>query len=100
VTEEYEEIDIQTMLCEGMELIANSLQDFGSWGRRVSEAFWLRSNSDHGLQLVTILKSTKDHYPPPTFDVDELKNVANSQHIPAHKDFREKYFQGFKAATG
>jgi len=36
VTEEYEEVDIHTMLCEGMEVIANSLQDFGSWGRRVS----------------------------------------------------------------
>ncbi|KAJ3512258.1 hypothetical protein NLJ89_g3627 [Agrocybe chaxingu] len=36
VTDEYEEIDIHTMLCEGMEVIANSLQDFGSWGRRMS----------------------------------------------------------------
>ena len=35
VTEEYEEIDINTMMCDGMEVIANSLQDFGSWGRRV-----------------------------------------------------------------
>jgi tRNA (guanine10-N2)-methyltransferase len=36
VTEEYEEVDIYAMLCEGMDVIANSLQDFGSWGRRVS----------------------------------------------------------------
>lgn len=36
VTEEYEEIDIDTVICEGMEVIANSLQDFGNWGRRVS----------------------------------------------------------------
>lgn len=35
VTDEYAEVDIETMLCEGMEVIANSLQDFGSWGRRV-----------------------------------------------------------------
>ena len=35
VTEEYEEIDIDTMMCDGMEVIANSLQDFGHWGRRV-----------------------------------------------------------------
>ena len=35
VTEEYEELDIQAMLCEGMEIVANSLQNFGSWGRRV-----------------------------------------------------------------
>lgn len=35
VTEEYTEVDVFTMLCEGMEVIANSVQDFGSWGRRV-----------------------------------------------------------------
>ena len=36
VTEEYEEVDINTMMCDGMEVVANSLQDFGNWGRRVS----------------------------------------------------------------
>lgn len=35
VTEEYEEIDIEAMMCGGMEVVANSLQDFGNWGRRV-----------------------------------------------------------------
>jgi len=35
VTEEYEEIDIDTMTCDGMEVVANSLQAFGNWGRRV-----------------------------------------------------------------
>lgn len=35
VTDEYAELDVQAMLCDGMEIIANSLQDFGSWGRRV-----------------------------------------------------------------
>ena len=36
VTDEYAEVDVQEVLCEGMEVIANSVQDFGSWGRRVS----------------------------------------------------------------
>ncbi|TDL24257.1 tRNA guanosine-2'-O-methyltransferase [Rickenella mellea] len=36
VTDEYEELDIYDMLCDGMEVVANSLQDFGLWGRRVS----------------------------------------------------------------
>ena len=36
VTDEYEEVDVTQMLCDGMEVVANSLQDFGSWGRRVS----------------------------------------------------------------
>ncbi len=39
VTEEYEELDLQTMLCDGMEVVANSLQNFGSWGRRVRSSF-------------------------------------------------------------
>jgi hypothetical protein len=26
------------MMCEGMEVIANSLQEFGSWGRRVRQS--------------------------------------------------------------
>lgn len=34
-TDEYEDVDVNNMLCDGMEVIANSLQDFGSWGRRV-----------------------------------------------------------------
>lgn len=39
VTDEYEELDVQSMLCEGMEIVANSLQNFGSWGRRVRVSF-------------------------------------------------------------
>ena len=37
VTDEYEEVDVQALLCPGMEIVANSVQDFGSWGRRVSK---------------------------------------------------------------
>ncbi|ETW80532.1 hypothetical protein HETIRDRAFT_319345 [Heterobasidion irregulare TC 32-1] len=85
VTDEYQAIDVQSMLCEGMEVIANSLQDFGAWGRR----------------LVTIRKTTTHIYPPPRFDSrpEELDQPAENLHIPAHKDFREKYFQGFKKDT-
>lgn len=86
VNEDYQEVDIRTMLCEGMEVVANSLQDFGSWGRR----------------LITLRKTTNQSYDPPTFeapseDVDELD--GETAHVPAHKDFREKYFQGFKPAA-
>ncbi|KAK0485728.1 tRNA guanosine-2'-O-methyltransferase [Armillaria novae-zelandiae] len=77
VTDEYEEVDIYSMLCPGMEVIANSLQDFGSWGRR----------------LVTIQKTTSDTYLPPVL---ETQDSPERQHVPAHKDFREKYFRGFK----
>ncbi|KAF8210179.1 tRNA guanosine-2'-O-methyltransferase [Mycena galopus ATCC 62051] len=75
VNEQYEEVDIQSMLCDGMVLVANSLQDFGSWGRR----------------LVTIRKTSCESYLPPTFEERDATG-----HIPAHKDFREQYFRGFK----
>ncbi|KAF9241534.1 tRNA guanosine-2'-O-methyltransferase [Melanogaster broomeanus] len=78
VTETYEEVDVRTALCEGMELVANSVQGFGSWGRR----------------LVTIRKTTMKCYPAPTF------SSAGGEHVPAHKDFREKYFKGFKKESG
>ncbi|KAF8627791.1 hypothetical protein AX15_004218 [Amanita polypyramis BW_CC] len=77
VIDDYEEIDINGMLCDGMEVIANSLQDFGSWGRR----------------LVTIKKITTVRYPPPSFP---LGDALINGHVPAHKDFREKYFRGFR----
>ncbi|KAL0956084.1 hypothetical protein HGRIS_002253 [Hohenbuehelia grisea] len=81
VTDEYEDVDIQSMLCEGMEVIANSLQDFGSWGRR----------------LVTIKKTATTSFPPPVFNTnDDTSWLGPSGHVPAHKDFREKYFQGFR----
>ena len=35
VIDEYKELDLDSMLCDGMEVVANSLQDFGAWGRRV-----------------------------------------------------------------
>ena len=35
VTDTYEEVDVQAALCEGMELVSNSVQGFGSWDRRV-----------------------------------------------------------------
>ncbi|KAF8554733.1 tRNA guanosine-2'-O-methyltransferase [Imleria badia] len=79
VTETYDEVDVQAALCEGMEIVANSVQGFGSWGRR----------------LITIRKTAAESYPSPTFDSANI-NDAGSLHAPAHKDFREKYFQGFK----
>ena len=33
VTEEYQDVDIP--ICAGMEVVANSVQDFGKWARRV-----------------------------------------------------------------
>ncbi|KAG6331791.1 hypothetical protein ID866_7297 [Astraeus odoratus] len=79
VTDSYEEIDVKSSLCEGMELMSNSLQDFGSWGRR----------------LITIRKMTTNSYPPPTFESGQT-SIGEDKFVPAHKDFRERYFQGFK----
>ncbi|KAF5389449.1 hypothetical protein D9757_004270 [Collybiopsis confluens] len=76
VTDQYEEVDIQTMLCDGMEVIANSLQDFGSWGRRVT---------------------SRPHLPPVFGDREDTPQ-NQAQHVPAHRHFREKYFQGFRTS--
>ncbi|KAI9510945.1 tRNA guanosine-2'-O-methyltransferase [Russula earlei] len=92
VIDEYEELDLDSMLCDGMQVIANSLQDFGAWGRR----------------LITIRKTTSRLYPPPTFDARRAVHIGDTEgegdsdipiHVPAHRDFREKYFQGFKKPT-
>jgi len=100
VTDEYEEVDIMAMLCDGMEVIANSLQNFGSWGRRVGCVFYscfqMRFNHSF-LKLVTIKKTTNNKYPPPAFEARQSTN-HEEEHTPAHRDFREKYFQGFKKA--
>ncbi|OJA08681.1 hypothetical protein AZE42_01175 [Rhizopogon vesiculosus] len=80
VSDEYAPLDVHAMLCDGMELVANSLQDFGSWGRR----------------LITIKKTSLVEYPPPSFDSVRDAEESGDMYVPAHKDFREKYFQGFK----
>ncbi|KAK7676869.1 hypothetical protein QCA50_020205 [Cerrena zonata] len=83
VNEDYTEVDVQSMLCDGMKVIANSLQDFGSWGRR----------------LITVRKTSTESYPRPSFASfanAEDSGTPQEDHVPAHKDFREKYFRGFK----
>src|ERR1700719_5324015 len=57
VTDEYEDIDVQTLLCENMEVIANSLQDFGSWGRRVSVCVEETATS-HGAHFDFVIVSS------------------------------------------
>jgi tRNA (guanine10-N2)-methyltransferase len=41
-------------------------------------------------------KNTEVYYPPPSFDNPQRPGHASETHIPAHQDFRVKYFQGFK----
>lgn len=51
---------------------------------------------NHESQLITIKKVTTLAYPPPSFDPSGAIISGAPEHVPAHKDFREKYFQGFK----
>ncbi|KAF8578016.1 tRNA guanosine-2'-O-methyltransferase [Ramaria rubella] len=74
VNEEYAEVDVPQL--EGMELISNSLENFGAWGRR----------------LITIVKTEMKEREPP--DLCMRREVIH-EHVPAHRDFREKYFAGF-----
>ena len=48
--------------------------------------------------MITIRKTTDQKFPPPTFDPAHAvtENPDVDTHVPAHKDFRSKYFQGFK----
>ena len=110
VIDEYKELDLDSLLCDGMQVIANSLQDFGAWGRRVRRRRHFRSALCCIFmafpQLITIRKATSQSYPPPIFDShaaapnrDESEEGDPSPlpvHVPAHRDFREKYFQGFR----
>lgn len=105
VTDEYKEIDVLSFICEGMTIVSNSLQDFGSWGRRViiicvliSGQLLLMTFNIH--KLVTIKKTTSNVYPSP-FNSDTMQSTMNgtvneATHTPAHKDFREKYFRKFQ----
>ena len=52
------------------------------------------------IKLVTIKKTTSKIHPPPTFDAPGDEDEDTNGHIPAHRDFREKYFQGFKSKVG
>lgn len=49
-------------------------------------------------QLITVKKTTSAKFAPPTFEPAAKLDVESeeSAHVPAHKDFREKYFQGFR----
>ena len=47
---------------------------------------------------MTIRKVTTERYPPPTFEpkANDMQSLQGGEHVPAHRDFREKYFLGFK----
>ncbi|KAG8796906.1 hypothetical protein FRC16_009394 [Serendipita sp. 398] len=98
-TEEYQDVDIP--VCEGMEVVANSEQNFGKWGRRVrgiqyKESGWLLLIV--GMKLITMRKITSTEYASPSFDPEQRMQElgGNITLNPGHKDFREKYFARFK----
>jgi tRNA (guanine10-N2)-methyltransferase len=51
-----------------------------------------------GPQLITVKKVTAEVYPRPVFKSNgsDSEKQQTTAHVPAHKDFREKYFQGFR----
>ena len=66
-----------------------------AYGFRFSGDFLTRFAS----QLITIKKVTTEKYPSPFdqhFVTQEDIRAEESEHVPSHKDFREKYFKGFK----
>jgi tRNA (guanine10-N2)-methyltransferase len=98
VTEEYQDVDIP--VCEGMEIIGNSEQNFGKWGRRVCVLYSIASIpfSLYFEQLITMRKSSTEEYPMPSFDPDKRLEELGDPNYPTsagHKHFREKYFARF-----
>ncbi|KAG8780523.1 hypothetical protein FRC12_022899 [Ceratobasidium sp. 428] len=85
VTDDYAPVDVPR--CDGMEVVANSLQNFGKWGRR----------------LITMEKVTSREYEAPRFGLlgvdaspSDDRGEQTEEYIPAHKNFRDKYFRGFR----
>jgi len=76
VNDVYRDIDIPK--CEGMELVSNSLQDFGKWGRR----------------LITMVKISSADMGAPRFE--GAKASEGDATRPAHYNFRVKYFRRFQ----
>jgi hypothetical protein len=114
-------LDLDSVVCDRMQVIANLLQDFGAWGQRVCiTSFSVPFPRAHKVLVLFkfgFVVSSVDHdrkvtsqsYPPPTVDSQtaapphqhgsEAKGQGSSLpliHVPARCDFREKYFQGFK----
>lgn len=96
VTDEYAAVDVPSLA--GMELVANSCQDFGNWGRRVrAMCGWERAALTKRLrQLITMRKTASDDGERPNFPLDGLPSEDGPEHVPAHKGFRDKFFAGFK----
>ncbi|BFZ54716.1 hypothetical protein PYCC9005_001753 [Savitreella phatthalungensis] len=73
VTDEYKDVDIPQIA--GMRNLYNSVQHFGSWGRRL-----LTYRREYALDVAQTV-------------------VSDSDHTPAHRDFRDKFFKGFARAS-
>ncbi len=110
VTEEYQGVDIP--ICAGMDVVANSVQDFGKWARRVRPLLissplhavsiptvsrdWTPLTSIPLLQLITMCKTSDDDFPAPTFEATQrMAELAAAPSNAGHRDFREKYFAKF-----
>ena len=110
VTEEYQEVDIP--ICAGMEVVANSVQNFGKWARRVrlflispltplqamsnTPPYWTPLTYTPRLQLITMRKTCSNDFPPPTFEATQrMAELAAAPPTVGHRDFREKYFAKF-----
>ncbi|KAG8963016.1 hypothetical protein FRC03_003512 [Tulasnella sp. 419] len=95
VSDEYQEVDIPT--CEGMRLVGNSLQDFGKWGRRL---ITMEKVGDVEVELQPRFedRAWQKRVRETTMkkEEDNSRDDMIDEHVPAHRDFRVKYFQSFR----
>ncbi|KAG8902874.1 hypothetical protein FRB99_004002 [Tulasnella sp. 403] len=95
VTDDYSEVDLP--LCEGMSLVANSLQDFGKWGRRLITLEKVVGN-DASVEPPSFVDHMWNRREQQALAEDNGKDTASpgGHRVPAHRRFRDKYFMGFK----
>lgn len=49
--------------------------------------------------MITMRKTSEEEYAPPKFE-DRDEKVEGEGHVPAHRDFRDKYFNKFGKDDG
>jgi tRNA (guanine10-N2)-methyltransferase len=89
ITEEWDEVDLPVV--EGMRELkcgSGSVQEFHSWGRRVSLPRFQRQELTS--QLITMEKTAQDDGPPPTFpDHREVYEVLKGR-VPGYHNFGQR----------
>ena len=87
VVDEYKELDLDSVVCDGMQVIANSLQDFGAWGRRVCNNLFSNCPPFSVTHKVLVLSkfdffvSSVDHNPQSHVSIVPTANLRSTNSV-------------------